>query len=300
MWDINSVREFLKERGYNLIFEEYKNNKEKIFFEKDGYKYSSTINCITRQKDVQSKFSARNPYMLENIKKYMRDNNWKIKLLTKINPHKNDDKLEFQCVCGAKFSATFKNLRKNVDPLCPACSIRRRSNMLKTTKEEANRFLKENGYKIKIIGNYTKGNAPTTFLCDCGNVFTTTFHDVKWSKRIQCPECNNVMSKIERLTENYLRDLGMLFEMQKTFDGCKMKRLLRFDFYLPKLNTCIEVQGEQHYKKKFYVKDWELTQRRDETKRDFCLKNGIKLIEVPWYLYKDNQYKTYILEQLDI
>ncbi len=41
--------------------------------------------------------------------------------------------------------------------------------------------------------------------------------------------------------------MNIEFEQQKTFDGCKMKYLLRFDFYIPCLNIAIEYNGKQHY-----------------------------------------------------
>lgn len=34
---------------------------------------------------------------------------------------------------------------------------------------------------------------------------------------------------------------------QKTFENCIDKRKLKFDFYLIKLNICIEFDGIQHY-----------------------------------------------------
>ena len=58
-----------------------------------------------------------------------------------------------------------------------------------------------------------------------------------------------------------------------------------FDFYLPEHNICIEYHGEQHYKPvKFFggVKNLELTLKRDKIKGDYCIKNNIKLIVIPF------------------
>ena len=54
----------------------------------------------------------------------------------------------------------------------------------------------------------------------------------------------------------------------------------RFDFYLPVLNTFIEVQGEQHYQPRFGKNAFMKTQERDDEKRIFCKKNEIRLCEI--------------------
>ena len=63
---------------------------------------------------------------------------------------------------------------------------------------------------------------------------------------------------------------------------------LRFDFYLPKYNICIEYNGVQHYKKVEIFggdKAFEEQKKRDKLKREYCKKNNIKLIEIA---YNDN------------
>lgn len=69
-------------------------------------------------------------------------------------------------------------------------------------------------------------------------------------------------------------------------------------FYLPDYNMCIEYNGKQHYnwsdtyfsnkiteeqrKEKFKEQ-----QTRDEIKRQYCMDNGIKLLEIPcWDIRK--------------
>lgn len=56
---------------------------------------------------------------------------------------------------------------------------------------------------------------------------------------------------------------------------------LRFDFYFPEQNICLEYQGIQHYDftNKFYSEEG---QERDNLKREYCRNNNIKLIEIPY------------------
>lgn len=53
------------------------------------------------------------------------------------------------------------------------------------------------------------------------------------------------------------------------------------DFYIPSLNTVIEYNGEQHYRKVgIWEERFEKQQARDEELRQYCKDNGIKLIEI--------------------
>jgi len=67
---------------------------------------------------------------------------------------------------------------------------------------------------------------------------------------------------------------------------------LPFDFYLPEVNTCIEYDGEQHYKPyrfsqdEKYIKKLEKTKQHDLIKNLYCKENGIRLIRIP-YTIKD-------------
>ena len=82
------------------------------------------------------------------------------------------------------------------------------------------------------------------------------------------------------------------FQMEYTFPGLASPngKLLRFDFAIfdddGNLEFLIEYQGKQHYQavskfggnKGFYQQKYNDTQ-----KRTFCMKNNIKLIEIPYY-----------------
>ena len=70
---------------------------------------------------------------------------------------------------------------------------------------------------------------------------------------------------------------------KKTFKGCKSKKLLQFDFYLPKYNILIEYDGIQHYKPVGFFggkKEFKETQMRDNIKNKYCKDNNINLIRI--------------------
>jgi hypothetical protein len=82
---------------------------------------------------------------------------------------------------------------------------------------------------------------------------------------------------------------------EATFSNCQNERELPFDFYLPYHITCMEYQGEQHFfpidfagKGKEWAKsEFKKNQIRDQIKRDFCLQNNIKLIEIPYWEFNN-------------
>jgi len=97
-----------------------------------------------------------------------------------------------------------------------------------------------------------------------------------------CPKCS--LSHGEIIVEQFLKENGYAYEIQKTFDNCRHKNPLEFDFYLPEFNSVIEYNGEQHYNfVKFFhrtKKGFEQQLLRDQIKRDFCKSNHIRLLEL--------------------
>ena len=103
-----------------------------------------------------------------------------------------------------------------------------------------------------------------------------------------CPSCNE--SHGERTISKILEKLFIKYESQKKFDGCKNINHLLFDFYLPKYNVCIEYDGEQHFKAiKFFGGNDALikTQKRDKIKDEYCNKNNIHLLRIPYTKFDD-------------
>jgi very-short-patch-repair endonuclease len=123
-----------------------------------------------------------------------------------------------------------------------------------------------------------------------------------------CPDCANLVrsnlqkSKGELIIESYLNNRNIEYVPQKTFEGCKFKQLLRFDFYLPKLKMLIEYDGDQHYKfsKKFHgnLETFKLSQAKDKIKDKFSNKNGLKLVRIRFKKRSQENYITNILDSL--
>ena len=98
------------------------------------------------------------------------------------------------------------------------------------------------------------------------------------------------LGSYEQITNN------IKFISEKKFESCKRVKELPFDFYLPEFNTCIEYDGELHYKSSLIFGGEETLKRikiNDRIKTKWCRQNSINLIRIS---YKN---KNKIFEVLD-
>jgi very-short-patch-repair endonuclease len=123
---------------------------------------------------------------------------------------------------------------------------------------------------------------------------------------IGCPICNkNIRPRIRRerfikkvnkknmiigsvgetLIGYWLNQYSIEYEKQKTFIGCKNRRSLRYDFYLPNQNVLIEYDGRQHFKSVECFggeNEFIITQLNDKIKSEYAEKNNITLLRIPY------------------
>lgn len=116
---------------------------------------------------------------------------------------------------------------------------------------------------------------------------------------IGCPYCFDtkkfIFSKGEKAVEKTLDELNITYIPQYTFDDCRDKNMLPFDYYLPFLNKCIEYDGEHHYFPVNFcgISDEEAlirhlsTVKHDKIKDDYCRNNKIELLRIPYYNFKN-------------
>lgn len=101
-----------------------------------------------------------------------------------------------------------------------------------------------------------------------------------------CSKCS--LSKGEKRIANYLDIKNISYKKVHSFDDCRYKRKLIFDFYIEQLNICIEYDGIQHFQNvKRFDNDLEITQIRDAIKNDYCLNKGIVMLRIPYTSFDD-------------
>lgn len=158
-----------------------------------------------------------------------------------------------------------------------------------------------------IIDKNKYNGVPTIYCkCECGNIFCTNIDLIK-KGQTRCTKCTSYYSIIETKIKEWLDKKHILYERQKTFDKCVDKRKLPFDYYLPKYNLCIEVDGRQHdLPQKFHEctpedleKEFLLRKKHDEIKTKYCMENGIELLRIKEEEIKKNEkYKEILYNKL--
>ena len=103
-----------------------------------------------------------------------------------------------------------------------------------------------------------------------------------------CPLCNKSSIAEVKIAES-LSGTSLTYKKEKTFPDCRNKKRLRFDFAIYNGKTLIgivEYHGGQHYRSVgLWGGDAGFAKRTllDGIKRDYCIKNGIPLLEIPYW-----------------
>jgi len=91
-----------------------------------------------------------------------------------------------------------------------------------------------------------------------------------------CPVCKE--SRGERKIRKFLEENNIKYKTEMTFKECRNIQPLRFDFYLPQQNICIEYDGIGHFKEGegvwFTKESIKEGGKRDKIKDTFCNKKG--------------------------
>jgi len=185
--------------------------------------------------------------------------------------------------CGHEWSVRAGHLSGKNRVECPNCVAKR---LGKIKRKTHNDFVTEiqNKYKDKytILGEYVKSTEKIEIKCNiCSCVWKTKPNNLL--NGCGCPMCRK--SKGEEKVNNKLIKMNIKFIEQKIFDNCKNILPLPFDFYLPEHNLCIEYDGLQHFKPiEFWggEKSFKIRKENDSIKNDFCIKNNIKLLRIPY------------------
>lgn len=168
---------------------------------------------------------------------------------------------------------------------CPKCFGTR----LKTQEqfEEDVYALVSNEYKV--LGEY---NGTTEYIeikhSKCGYTYSVRASHFLYSAS-RCPLCSK--SKGEEKVRLYLKKQNIKLIPQHSFDDCRNKNPLPFDFYLPDHSVIIEYDGIQHYKPvdfagkgdEWAIENFNYQQQNNNIKNQYCLNNNITLMRIPYW-----------------
>lgn len=166
---------------------------------------------------------------------------------------------------------------------CPKCALRINGQKLRLSNEDFVKNFSKVESDLTLLEEYKKQTEKILVKCNrCGYEWLMLPRNIL--KGRSCPKCKH--STGERKIEKFLDQKHITYETQKTFENCKHIFLLRYDFYLPNYNVCIEFDGEQHFSPKEVFGGEEAflkTQYRDNIKNEYCEQNNIKLLRIPYW-----------------
>ena len=170
---------------------------------------------------------------------------------------------------------------------CKYCA-RENISRLKSTPENEIRHLLDS-MNLEYIDSRVDKKMTVSFVCKAHRAYGVQCNSLDKIKRGQgCRLCS--ASTGETMVSSILKEKNIEYEFQKKFDGLvgEGRGQLSYDFYLPKYNTLIEYQGQQHYMivDAFHATDKTLKKQihHDDLKREYAKENNISLIEVPYWL----------------
>jgi hypothetical protein len=281
----------------------YLYTEKHLSLEKISNKYNCCRSTI-KNRLVEMGISTKNERWKEYLGKQIGD--WLI-LERDYNPTSKQHSTFFKCKClkcGNIYSISLDSLKRTVSFCCREC-------YLKEVRTLNNKFFIGRRFgMLTVIGEpfrtKTSYNHPyVPCRCDCGKqINVREDHLLGRNKNgVKCYTtscgCKN-RSNGEFSIEEILKFLNIEYKIEYTFDNCinpGTNAKLRFDFYLPKYNLCIEYDGQQHYKEvsffKYSLKD---VQERDKIKNEYCKNNNINLMRIPYTDY-EKLNEEYILNK---
>lgn len=162
---LNEAENFLNNLGYEILNkDEYKDSCSKlILIDKNGYKYYQALYQIKAKKNKNNLaiFHDDNPYSLENISIYIKNNNIGVKIL-------NDKYLgvkseySFICKCGNKFNRTLDSFINAKSWYCRNCALSIGQDKTRNKLEDIQKAFIERKF-VPLFTEYK--NVTTPLLC---------------------------------------------------------------------------------------------------------------------------------------
>lgn len=282
--------------GEYEVLGEYINSetKVKLKHKKCGYIWETTPNSFLSGGHRCSSCASRKTHD-QFVKQIKEKYDGEYKVLSQYV--RGDKKIKMKHIpCGTTWMVTPNAILYSSS--CPTCGKRESSkNRTKTHKgfvKEVNNLV---GGKYSVLGSYSGALEPIKMRHNvCGfewKILPNNFLSVG----NRCPKCSDqIYSQGERRIREFLEENNIEHERQYTFNGCRHRNKLRFDFAIFSkennntlfdrwVDKVIEYHGKQHYEviEHFGGKeDFEERKKRDRIKEDYCKKHNIPMLVISY------------------
>lgn len=212
----------------------------------------------------------------------------------------SNNKILWECLkknCGYKWLTTPSTIFSGNG--CPKCA----KSIPITNQEADKRLVGKNIKRLEDINGVTKKYRWKCLKEKCGFEWETSASNIL-NNKTGCPRCSS--HKTEKSIYNYLKTLinenDIHYNKKRIYYNDKKYFII--DFFIS-FNLIIEYNGIQHYKpvrfggisKEIAEKNFITQQNRDNTLRQYCLQNNLKLLEIP-YIMNEKEWKQTIYDFL--
>jgi hypothetical protein len=288
----------INNKFFELISEIYESNNKKLKWrclkEDCGEIFNQSWSCICslnqgcsvcagKQVGLSNCLATRNP-----------------KLAAEWHPTKNSDLTPYDVTCGSGKKVWWQCLKNSKHEWISCIDNRKTSGCPYCSGK-----LPSEDYNLLVCNptlceewNYEKNDKRPEEYCPssnkyvwwkckkCGHEWNADINNRSCGKC--CPKCDE--SKGEKRVDEILNIKNIYFTGEYIINECKNKKCLPFDFAIfkdkekTKLELLVEYDGILHYINKFNNdKEFEKTKKNDEIKNQFCIKNNIKLLRIPYW-----------------
>lgn len=284
-FDLDFVKKYVSDYGYeymDCIDGEYKNTKSRILLKcPNGHDYETTFGNFRKGK--RCKECQKHSYSY--VKEYIESFNYKLLSDEYIGVN---EKLNIMCDQGHKYKASFHKF-KNGKRRCPICKGIKSSKAQRKDFKDVVELFKKHDYKVlSCEDEFINTHKKLKVMCPKGHDYEVT--PANFLTGYRCPICS--MSSGEKYVYDFLKSKNIKFDTQYVFDDLRSKKdvCLRFDFAIlsddGNVECLIEIDGKQHYQfiGYFYndMEEFETRKYNDNLKNEYCKKNNIPLIRIPY------------------
>jgi very-short-patch-repair endonuclease len=296
--DTQYVKNYLSKYSKTELLDEYINYKKKMKFKCECgnifYRNFSNLlrNNYCKCKDCTTKIRVDNRKLkIEEVDKIIKEHGLIrmgefINTRNKILCMNKDGFLGKINITNLKKNKMFTVLSPKFDP--------------ESTIYNSNKIINNKGCKTKVLkflNNESLQNSKVLCKCECGNIYDVKLSSLIYNNAYRCRSCSKNESSLEKKVDSFLVSNNILFEKQKRFNDCKDKNTLPFDFYIPSMNICIEVDGKQHYTVINFSNNFEISKlqfekikKHDIIKNEYCKQKNIKLVRISYLEIQNDEY----------
>lgn len=283
-WSVELINHQAEKLGYKIDISSYTKSIDRYDFAcPKGHLFKMAWHNFINKGQRCPECGPYTKWNIDNVKKYAISHDYEV-LSPRYN--KGSEKLRILCPNSHVFKLRWGDFVRGIR--CGKCYGETRGNSTRLSKVDILDELEKYGYSL-LSSEYANNKTKIQIRCPNEHVWHVRMNSFKDGQR--CPECVRPMSKGEKSISETLDELGISYLKQKRFDDCRNKKPLSFDFYLNDgAPMCIEFNGFQHYFQVTYFggESRLLVQKEnDRIKKDFCKKEGIRLLIIPYWEYKN-------------